>query len=55
MHDIVTGDEIAEEVVRSLVGAVGLVASVPVTTAIAVYVVSGRIGSGRIGGGEHAG
>jgi uncharacterized membrane protein len=54
VHDIVTGDEIAEEVVRSLVGAIGLVASVPVTTAIAVYVVSGRIGSGRSGGGEHA-
>jgi hypothetical protein len=32
----------------------GLVASVPITTAIAAYVVSGRIRSGRISGGEHA-
>ena len=37
VHDIVTGDELAEEVVRGLVGGIGLVASVPITTAIAVY------------------
>jgi uncharacterized membrane protein len=42
VHDIVTGDEIAEEVVRGLVGAVGLVASVPITTAVAAYLVAPR-------------
>jgi uncharacterized membrane protein len=47
VHDIVTGDEIAEEVVRSLVGGVGLVASVPITTAVAAYFVHRR------GRGEH--
>jgi uncharacterized membrane protein len=39
VSDIVTGDEIAEELVRGLVGGVGLVAAVPITTAVAVYVV----------------
>ena len=39
VHDIVTSDEIAEEIVRSLVGGVGLVASVPITTAVATYLV----------------
>jgi hypothetical protein len=33
--DVVNGEIVAEEVVRTLVGSVGLVASVPVTTAIA--------------------
>lgn len=36
---IVTGSLVAEEVVRTLVGSIGLVASVPVTTAIATLVV----------------
>jgi uncharacterized membrane protein len=45
VHDIVTGDEIAEEVVRTLVGAVGLVASVPITTAVAAYLVARRAGT----------
>ena len=37
VHDIVTSDEIAEELLRSLVGDIGLVASVPITTAVAAY------------------
>jgi len=42
VHDVVTGDEIAAEVLRSLVGGIGLVASVPITTAVAVYVAGRR-------------
>jgi len=41
VHDIVTGDELAEEALRSLIGGLGLVASVPITTALAA-VVAGR-------------
>jgi uncharacterized membrane protein len=40
VHDLVTGDEIAEEALRSLVGGIGLVASVPLTTALAALVVT---------------
>jgi uncharacterized membrane protein len=39
--DVVNGEIVAEEVVRTLVGSVGLVASVPVTTVIAAAVASG--------------
>ena len=42
MHHIATGDEFAEEVLRSLIGGPGLVASVPITTGPAVTVVAGR-------------
>ena len=45
VHDIVTGDEVAEEVVRGLVGGVGLVAAVPITTAVAAYLVARHAGS----------
>jgi uncharacterized membrane protein len=37
---ILTSDVVAEELVRTLVGSVGLVASVPVTTALAAFVVT---------------
>jgi uncharacterized membrane protein len=37
---VVTGEVMAEEVVRTLVGSIGLVASVPITTALAAAVVS---------------
>jgi uncharacterized membrane protein len=37
---VVTSETIAEEVVRALVGSVGLVASVPLTTALAAFVVT---------------
>ncbi len=41
VHDIVTGDEVAQEALRALVGGIGLVASVPITTLLAVLVVVG--------------
>jgi len=37
--DVVTGELVAEEVVRTLVGSIGLVAAVPITTALAVALV----------------
>lgn len=37
---VVTGEVMAEEVVRTLVGSIGLVAAVPITTALAAAVVS---------------
>jgi uncharacterized membrane protein len=37
---VVTGEVVAEEVVRALVGSIGLVAAVPVTTALAAFVVT---------------
>ncbi len=39
LADVVNGEAVAVEVVRALVGSVGLVASVPLTTALAVVVV----------------
>ncbi|MGW0662082.1 YibE/F family protein [Streptodolium elevatio] len=39
-QDVVTSEIVAEEVVRTLVGSIGLVASVPVTTALAAFVAS---------------
>lgn len=38
-EEAVTGGELAEEIVRTLVGSIGLVLAIPVTTAIAVLVV----------------
>jgi uncharacterized membrane protein len=38
LHDLVTGDEIAGEIVRDLVGGVGLMLAVPFTTLIAAIV-----------------
>jgi uncharacterized membrane protein len=42
VHDIVTGDQVAEEALRTLVGGIGLVAAVPITTALAVAVATRR-------------
>lgn len=39
LEQVLTGEGIATEVVRALVGSIGLVASVPITTALAVAVV----------------
>ncbi|HSV68118.1 MAG TPA: YibE/F family protein [Mycobacteriales bacterium] len=39
-HDVLTGDEIAGEIVRGLIGGIGIAASVPITTAVAVSVVT---------------
>jgi uncharacterized membrane protein len=38
---IVTGDAVAEEVLRTLVGAIGLVAAVPITTLLASFLAAG--------------
>lgn len=38
-EEMVTGGDLAEEIVRTLVGSIGLVLAIPVTTAIAVLVV----------------
>jgi len=43
---ILTGEAIATEIVRALVGSIGLIASVPITTALAVAVVGARRGEG---------
>ena len=40
LGDVLTGEVIAQEVVRTLVGSIGLVASVPLTTGLAAWVVS---------------
>lgn len=48
--DAITGAELAEEVVRTLVGSIGLVLAIPLTTAVAVAVVKATgasRGSGR--------
>ena len=66
---VATSEIVAQEIVRTLVGSIGLVASVPVTTALAVLVVSadhapkdataasggGPSGSGPSGGGRGRG
>jgi uncharacterized membrane protein len=41
---VLTSEVIAEEIVRTLVGSIGLVASVPITTALACVAVAGRSG-----------
>lgn len=41
VSDVLTGEVIASEIVRTLVGSVGLVASVPITTALAAAAVGG--------------
>jgi uncharacterized membrane protein len=38
--DVLTSETVAEEIVRSLVGSIGLIASVPITTALSVLVVT---------------
>ncbi len=40
LGDVVTTQDVATEVVRTLVGSIGLVASVPITTALAAFVAS---------------
>lgn len=40
VHDVLTGDEVGTEILRSLVGASGLVLAVPITTALAAIVVT---------------
>jgi uncharacterized membrane protein len=40
LADVLNGEVVAEEVVRTLVGSIGLVASVPITTAMAAWIVT---------------
>lgn len=40
VHSVLTGETVAEELVRTLVGSIGLVASVPITTWLAALVVT---------------
>ncbi len=42
LGEVLTGEVIAQEVVRTLVGSIGLVASVPITTGLAAWVVTRR-------------
>lgn len=51
LGDVLTSEVVAQEVVRTLVGSIGLVAAVPLTTALAALTV--RVDSG--GGGSQAG
>jgi hypothetical protein len=62
LGDALTSAELSEEVIRTLVGSVGLVLAIPVTTLIAVLVVKatgikalgGAAGTGRGAGGRTA-
>jgi uncharacterized membrane protein len=48
--NLLTSEIVAEEMVRAMVGSIGLVASVPLTTALAAFVVT-RTGAERAGSG----
>ena len=52
LGDVATSQDVATEIVRTLVGSIGLVASVPVTTAVAALVASREDSGtgGRVGG-----
>ena len=48
LGDVLNTEIVAEEVVRTLVGSIGLVASVPITTALAARVVATRAGDVKL-------
>ncbi|MFF9200443.1 YibE/F family protein [Streptomyces sp. NPDC014986] len=50
---VANSELVAEEIVRTLIGSIGLVASVPVTTALAALVVSADRPTARTGAREH--
>jgi uncharacterized membrane protein len=50
--DTLTSGEIAEEVVRTLVGSIGLVLAIPLTTAIAAALTPAPVGAAAAGEGE---
>nr|WP_229698343.1 YibE/F family protein [Wenjunlia tyrosinilytica] len=52
---VATSEIVAEEIVRTLVGSIGLVASVPVTTALAALLAAADKGGGTGGGGRESG
>jgi uncharacterized membrane protein len=47
LAQILNTETVAEEIVRTLVGSIGLVASVPITTGLAALVVTGAVGRTR--------
>lgn len=47
LGDVLTGEIVAEEIVRTLVGSVGLVAAVPITTALACLLVTRTVARKR--------
>ena len=53
--DVVTGEAVAMEVVRTLVGSIGLVAAVPITTGLAALVIAGATVPVEGGGGRRRG
>ncbi len=58
LSDVVNGEAVAVEIVRTLCGSIGLVAAVPFTTAVAALVVAGDtvLSAGdAVGGAGHAG
>lgn len=57
LADIATTEEIGQEIVRTLVGAIGLVLAVPITTLFAVWLAPPRTGTLTVArsGGSHAG
>lgn len=55
LAQVLTTEVVAEEVVRTLVGSVGLVASVPVTTGLAAFVVTRAAGRTRRSGADATG
>jgi uncharacterized membrane protein len=48
---ILNSEIIATEIIRILIGSIGLIAAVPITTLIASYMLAGFVGVG--GSGEH--
>jgi uncharacterized membrane protein len=49
--DAVNGEVVASEIVATLVGSIGLIAAVPITTALAVLL-AGRVERARLGAGD---
>ena len=49
VHSVLTGETVAEELVRTLVGSIGLVASVPITTGLAALIVTRKHAETRAG------
>ncbi|WP_433305151.1 YibE/F family protein [Actinoplanes sp. CA-030573] len=54
LSQVLTGELLAQEILRSAVGTIGLVASVPITTALAALVADVRTGSGSPARPRHA-
>jgi uncharacterized membrane protein len=51
--DAVNGEAVADEVIAALVGSIGLIASMPVTTALAALLAP-RMSDKQLGRAEHA-